>query len=186
MSVYAFNFNIEKGTDFEEELNLTQDNGLPLNLEGYTGAAKIRKYPTSPSYVPFTITFVNRLEGRIKISMNNSQTLSLTSGRNYYDVILIDSNDKIRKIVEGNIIVNDTASVGIVDSDNLDGLGNVDLENIGDGSVLMYDLNQNKYIFVNPDEILSKSVEDDFLPQEFIDKLDQDLDDKINIDSGEF
>jgi hypothetical protein len=186
MAVYAANFILDKGTDFEEEFNLSEDDGSPLNLIGYTAAAKIRKYPTAPKYIPFVITFVDRSAGRIKISLNNSQTLQLASGRNYYDLILIDGSHKIKKVVEGNIIVNDTATVGIIDSENLDGLGNIDITNIQDGYVLMYDLDTNKYIFVDPDKVLSKAVEDDFLPQDFIDKLDADLDDRIDLDSGEF
>jgi len=186
MAVYAVNFTLEKGTDFEEEINLSEDDGSALNLIGYTAAAKIRKYPTSPKYTPFLITFIDREEGRIKISLNNSQTLQLESGRNYYDLILIDGNHKIKKVLEGNIIVNETATVGILDSENLDGLGNIDITNVQDGYVLMYDINQNKYIFVDPDVVLSKSVEDGVLPQDFIDKLDIDLDDRIDLDSGEF
>ena len=186
MAVYAANFTLDKGTDFEEGFDIQEDDGTPLNLVGYVGAAKIRKHPTSPKYVPFVITFVDRSAGRIKISLNNNQTLLLSSGRNYYDLLLIDGGNKIRKVVEGNIIVNDTAAVGIVDSENLDGLGNINIRNIEDGYVLMYDLNTNTYIFVDPDEVLSKSVQDNFLPQDFIDKLDIDLDDRINLDSGEF
>jgi hypothetical protein len=186
MAVTSINLTIEKGTDFEEEFNLSEDDGSPLNLTGYTAAAKIRKYPTSPKYTPFIITFIDRPAGRIKLSLNNSQTLQLSSGRNYYDLILIDGNEKIKKVAEGNIIVNETATVGILDSTNLDGLGNIDISNVQDGYVLMYDLNQNKYIFVDPDEVLSKSVEDGELPQDFIDKLDIDLDDRIDLDSGEF
>jgi hypothetical protein len=186
MATYAANFTLDKGTDFEEEFNLTEDDGSPLNLVGYTAAAKIRKYPESPKYTPFVITFVDRSAGRLKISLTNSQTLNLSSGRNYYDLILIDGSSKIRKVVEGNIIVNETTSVGILDSSNLDGLGNIDISNVQDGYVLMYDLNQNKYIFVDPDVVLSKSVEDDSLPQEFVDQLDVDLDNRINLDSGEF
>jgi hypothetical protein len=186
MAVYAVNYTLDKGTDFEEEFNLSEDDGSSLNLVGYTAAAKIRKHPTSPKYTPFTITFIDREEGRIKISLNNSQTLQLQSGRNYYDLILIDGNEKIKKIVEGNIIVNDTATVGIVDSENLDGLGNIDITNVQDGYVLMYDLDSNKYIFVDPDDVLSKAVQDDSLPEDFLNQLDIDLDDRINLDSGEF
>jgi hypothetical protein len=186
MSVYAVNYTLDKGTDFEEEFNLTEDDGSSLNLVGYTAAAKIRKHPTSPKYTPFVITFIDRSAGRIKISLNNSQTLQLAGGRNYYDLILIDGSNKIKKVIEGNIIVNETTAVGIIDSENLDGLGNIDISNIEDGYVLMYDLDSNKYIFVDPDEVLSKAVQDDSLPQDFLNKLDIDLDDRINLDSGEF
>jgi hypothetical protein len=50
----------------------------------------------------------------------------------------------------------------------------------------MYDAEAQKYVFVDPDVLLSKAVEDDSLPQDFLDKLDTDLDDRIDLDSGEF
>jgi hypothetical protein len=186
MAVYAVNYDLEKGTDFETELNLAEDDGSPLNLLGYTASAKIRKYPTSPKYKPFTITFIDRERGRIKISLSSTQTAGLDAGRNYYDMFLTDTNGKIRKVIEGSIIVNESATLGATDSDNLDGLGNIDITNVQDGYVLMYDAERQKYVFVDPDVLLSKAVEDDFLPDDFLDKLDTDLDDRIDLDSGEF
>lgn len=186
MAVFAANFTIEKGTDFETELNLTEDDSSSLNLVGYIAAAKIRKYPTSPKYKPFTITFIDREKGRLKISLSNTQTAGLSAGRNYYDVFLIDGVGKIVKVVEGNIIVNESATLGATDSDNLDGLGNIDITNVQDGYVLMYNAELQKYVFVDPDTILSKAVADDSLPEDFLAKLDADLDDRIDLDSGEF
>ena len=186
-AVFAINLTIHKGTDFEEEFNLTEYNGLPLNLVGYVAAAKIRKHPSAKKYVPFVITFINRSLGRVKLSLTNEQTLNLKSGRNYYDLILIDGSNKIRKVVEGGVIVYETAAVGIVDSDNLDGLGDIDTDGIQDGYVLMYNANQNQYTFVDPDEVLSKATTtNNGLPQDFIDKLDTDLDDRIDLDAGGF
>ncbi len=186
MSVYASNFILDKGTHFETEFDLTENDGSPLNLTGYTASAKIRKYPTSPRYKPFTITFLNRSEGKIKISLSNTQTSGLESGRNYYDVLLTDGTGKIVKVVEGNIIVNESATLGLVDSDNLDGLGNIDISNLGDGYVLIYDQAAQVYRFVDPDVVLEKSIQDDSLPAAFIEKLDSDLDNLIDMDSGEF
>lgn len=178
---------IDKGTDFDIEFDLSEDDGSPLNLVGYTGNAKIRKYPTSPSYKPFVITFISRLQGRIKLSLSNAQTAGLQAGRNYYDVLLTDSFGKVKKVVEGTIIVNESTTVGFIDSDNLDGLGDIDISNLNDGYVLMYLQDQQKYAFVDPDLVLSKSVStDDDLPNDFVQKLDQELDDKIDVDSGEF
>ena len=186
MAVYAANFVLDKGTDFETEIDLTEDDGSPLNLLNYVGSAKIRKYPTSPKYKPFTITFIDREEGRIKLSLSNTQTSGLQSGRNYYDMFLTDGNGKIKKVIEGNIIVNESATLGETDSNNIDGLGNIDITNVQDGHILMYNAELQKYVFVDPDMMLSKSVEDNSLPQDFINKLDVDLDNRINIDSGNF
>lgn len=70
--------------------------------------------------------------------------------------------------------------------ENLTGINNVDIGNVQDGYVLIYDDTLQRYTFVDPDVVLSKSVEDDFLPPQFIEKLDRDLDDKINLDAGTF
>jgi hypothetical protein len=71
--------------------------------------------------------------------------------------------------------------------ESLSGIDNVDITGIQDGYVLMYDDTRQRYAFVDPDEILIKSVtSDNQLPEVFVDKLDQDLDDRINLDAGEF
>ena len=62
----------------------------------------------------------------------------------------------------------------------------IDYTIIADGYIMTFDESKQKLIFVDPDTILSKSVEDNSIPQDFIDKLGVDLDDKINLDSGEF
>jgi hypothetical protein len=62
----------------------------------------------------------------------------------------------------------------------------IDFTVLEDGYILRYDQQRNKLIFVDADEVLLKSVQDGVLPQAFIDKLDIDLDDKINLDSGLF
>jgi hypothetical protein len=70
--------------------------------------------------------------------------------------------------------------------ESLSGVDNVDIDNIQDGYVLMYDDNLKRYAFVNPDSLLSKSVEDNNIPQDFIDQLDIELDKKIDFDGGSF
>lgn len=71
-------------------------------------------------------------------------------------------------------------------ADNLCVINNVDISQVQDGYVLMYDDVRKTYKFVDPDEVLKGSVADGVLPPEFVDKLDQDLDDRIDLDAGEF
>ncbi len=54
-----------------------------------------------------------------------------------------------------------------------------------DGYVLVYDGTTQNYKAVNPDQILSGAVEGG-LPNDFVDALDIDLDDKIDVDAGVF
>jgi hypothetical protein len=70
--------------------------------------------------------------------------------------------------------------------ESLNVVNDVDISQVRDGYILMYDDTQQRYVFRDPDDILSKAVSDNALPQEFIDKLDTDLDNKINLDAGEF
>jgi hypothetical protein len=62
----------------------------------------------------------------------------------------------------------------------------IDFTVLGDGYVLIFDEQKGKLVFVDPDKFLSKSVKDNFLPQDFINKLDTDLDNRIDLNSGEF
>jgi hypothetical protein len=74
----------------------------------------------------------------------------------------------------------------IVVPDNISIINDVDTTNVQDGYVLMYDEELQKYVFVDPDVVLSKSVVDNLLPSDFINKLDIDLDDRIDLDAGGF
>ena len=50
--------------------------------------------------------------GEIKISMGSTVTAELSSGRNYYDVILTHATTgKVVKIFEGTALVHDTVSL---------------------------------------------------------------------------
>jgi hypothetical protein len=68
---------------------------------------------------------------------------------------------------------------------NLSDLQDVDITGLEDGYVLIYDGTTQKYKAVNPDEILSGAVEGG-LPNDFINTLDTNLDDKIDLDAGGF
>lgn len=55
-----------------------------------------------------------------------------------------------------------------------------------DQYVLTYDVNLQKYVLVSADQVLQAAVDDESLPPEFVDKLDIELDNKIDVDGGEF
>ena len=71
----------------------------------------------------------------------------------------------------------------------LDELLDVDVSGVNDKYVIMYDASSQKYIAVNPDEVLSAAVQEPTspgLPSDFKDQLDNDLDDRIDLDGGSF
>lgn len=111
MAVPAVNLRLEKGTDFEATFDVTNSDGTTFSLSNYTATAKIRKHPTATSYQSFT-TGITTATGKINVSMASTITSQLASGRNYYDVIIIQAETgKIKKVSEGMILVVDTVSV---------------------------------------------------------------------------
>lgn len=113
MAVAAINLVIEKGTDFTTTFNISGSDNGPVVLNNYVGISKIRKHPTSVKSKSFEVEVVpDNTEPYVKISMGRSDTSELSSGRNYFDVFLRDTNTGYTfKVVEGSIIVNDSASL---------------------------------------------------------------------------
>ena len=102
-------------------------------------------------------------------------TIKVTQTSNNYSV-------KIKKELDFNVSVvpeanSVAASFGDLTDFNSNGVQN--------GYVIMYDSANQKYITVDPDEVLSKSV-DGGLPNNFVNQLDVDLDNKIDLDAGTF
>lgn len=70
---------------------------------------------------------------------------------------------------------------------NLSDLDDVNTTGVQNGYVVIYDSVTQKYITVDPDTVLSNAVNtNNGLPQDFIDRLDVDLDNKIDLDAGTF
>jgi hypothetical protein len=72
---------------------------------------------------------------------------------------------------------------------SLNDLVDFNASGVQDKYLVMYDAATQKYITVNPDIVLSSAVTDPLspgLPQNFINQLDVDLDNKIDLDAGTF
>ena len=68
-------------------------------------------------------------------------------------------------------------------------LSDVDSTNEQNNYIIIYDSSTGKYTVKNPDEVLKASVTDPIqpgLPDEILDQLDVDLDNRIDFDGGEY
>lgn len=145
------NLKIYKGTDFEQDFQLIGENGQPINLTGCSILAKIKKFPGSKTFNTFDVSFVNRVNGIIRLLIGNSTTVFLSTGRNYFDVSIVYSTGKISPpVIIGNAIVEDTAISLIVPGQRIGDLGDVDITNLQDGDVLTYNQDTQKLEFTNP------------------------------------
>ena len=105
MAIYVVNISIPGGADFQQTFFLESSANTPLDLTGYTGYAKLKKSPESlRTSATFTVSFPNRPDGRVKISLASSITSSLRTGRYCYDVLL-DSGTAKTRVFEGSALV---------------------------------------------------------------------------------
>jgi len=105
MSAVPLNLTIEQGTDFEIELTVRNTDSSPLNLLSYTGASLVKKHYEATTSYPFTFIFLDRINGRIALTMTANQTNSLNEGRYVYDVVLTSPNNLKTRVVQGTVLV---------------------------------------------------------------------------------
>lgn len=98
------NLFIDQGATYATKLNITDTNGAPVDLTGYTAAAQIRKHYTSSNSVSFTAT-TTAATGAVTLSLSANATANLYAGRYVYDVELVDSQGRVSRIVEGIVTI---------------------------------------------------------------------------------
>ena len=105
-ATYVSNITINSGEDFSQTFTLeSADSSSPLDLTGYSVESQMRKYAGSATKTDFTAeALVPLTDGKIKISLLNSATSSLKSGRYVYDIVISISGTKTR-VIEGMVLV---------------------------------------------------------------------------------
>lgn len=99
------NLYIDQGATFSTTVTLTDSNGDPINLTGYTGAAQMRKSYTSSTSYAFTVT-LGGVYGTITLGLTASATANISGGRYLYDVELTDTSNIVSRVFEGIVTVN--------------------------------------------------------------------------------
>jgi hypothetical protein len=98
------NIVIDQGSDFSTIISVTDDNGDPLNLTTFTGAAQMRKHYTSSNAVSFVVT--TSPSGEVTLSMNAAVSNAVIPGRYVYDCELMDTtSNTVSRLVEGIVTV---------------------------------------------------------------------------------
>ena len=105
MAIIA-NLFIDQGTDFSVVVDVQDATGSVQNLTGYTSAAQIRKtYGSSNVSTSFTTSHGNASEGKITMSLTDTQTSGLEAGRYVYDLNITSGGGTTTRVVEGQAII---------------------------------------------------------------------------------
>ena len=102
MSAITINLVIEQGTDFSASFTIKNNNGAPVNLLGFSAAAKLKtSYYTTSSPTPFNVTFVDRSKGIILLKLSDTTTTNLKARRYVYDIVLTSPSGVKTRFIEG-------------------------------------------------------------------------------------
>ena len=105
------NLFVDQDADFTTTVTVNDSTGSALDLTNYTALGMIRKTYQSSTATTFTSSFVSpRTTGQITISLTDTQTAALESGRYVYDLVITDASGNKTRVVEGIATVNPRVS----------------------------------------------------------------------------
>lgn len=104
MAIIA-NLYIDQGTDYSITVDVTDSAGDILNLSGYTASAQIRKTYSSSTVSETFSTSIAEATGQVTLSLTDTQTSGLSSGRYVYDLNITSSGGNTSRVIEGQAIV---------------------------------------------------------------------------------
>ena len=106
MAVFSTNLIIYKHTDFEQTFVLEDgQSNSAKDLTGFTGTCKMQRTLNLGSLTSFTLTFTNRIRGKVRISLTDDQTAVIEEGKYFYELMLTDPNNVTERVIEGVVIV---------------------------------------------------------------------------------
>jgi len=138
MTVYVNNITINTGEYFSRDFYLDNIDGTPLNLVGYAASSYIRKHPESLNpTAKFNVGFIDRANGRIRVSLASTITAEIKPGRYVYDVLFTDNTTKKSIVIEGNVLATEDISTGCIKTQYLYKYGAIETDSqiVGAGAV---------------------------------------------------
>lgn len=104
------NITLQRRADYELALQFKDSTGAPINLTGWTAYAQVWNRERTTKYADFTVVYVDRLTGQIKISLTDTQTTTLPNEA-YYDVLLENPSTLREYYLEGIVYVSEGYTV---------------------------------------------------------------------------
>ena len=98
---------LDQGSDFNYDLDLSDDDGVAINVTNFTFTSSIRKsyYSTNP-VANLSVTILNAANGNVIFTLNAATTANIKAGRYLFDVKQLDNVNTTTRLIEGIITVN--------------------------------------------------------------------------------
>lgn len=99
------NLYIDQGSDFSVVIDLTNQDGTPIDLTNYTIRSQFRKSYQSSSATTFEASVFSAHEGQIKLYLPASSSTNLNAGRFLYDVEITSPDGERKRVLEGIVVL---------------------------------------------------------------------------------
>ena len=96
---------VEQGAYFSTIINLSNYEGLALNLMGYSASSQLRKSYYSANSVTIATEFTDMANGQITMSMSSTVTANIIPGRYVFDLVTTNPDNVKMRIIEGTVDV---------------------------------------------------------------------------------
>lgn len=99
----VYNIKLQRRADYSVLLEFKDSNKQPINLTGWTVAGQVWNQARTTKYGDFTIEYVNRVLGQVRLRLAYSITETVPT-ETAYDVLLINPSGEREYYLEGTII----------------------------------------------------------------------------------
>ena len=103
----TYNMTVQRRSDHSIQLVFKDGNNNPINLTGFTVEAQVWDEPRSNKYADWFITYTNRVNGTVDISLTDAETAAFTPDVLRYDVLLTNTSGLKEYYLEGTIFVSE-------------------------------------------------------------------------------
>jgi hypothetical protein len=103
----TYNMTIQRRSDHNIQLVFKDSNNDAINLTGYSVIAQCWDEGRNIKYADFTITYTNRANGIVNISLTDTQTATFVISTLYYDVLLVNTSGLREYYLEGVITMSE-------------------------------------------------------------------------------
>ena len=103
-------FRVQRRATFPIDLTFKAD-GSPVNITGYTFAASVYDIDRSQSYGDFSVTYVNRSQGKLLFKLTPAQTATFTPTELHYDIKYKQPDNDEFYLLEGTLFISEGYTV---------------------------------------------------------------------------
>ena len=105
------NFTVDRRADFPIRLTFKDSTGTAINLTGFTVAAQVYNEDRSTKFADWSVSYVDRSNGIVDISLSDTDTASFTPNILFYDVLLTEPSGSKNYYLEGKLFINEGYTV---------------------------------------------------------------------------